>query len=274
MGLHRQYKFAGAALADMATSVDDETILEVLRSNDAPRMTTTEISSALPVTRGTTRTRLQRLADDDLLERKRESNHVVWWLPERADELDAAATPDNAAEADPDGDAPAGDDNAAEAEEPTGGDAEGESGIGAEVDDPDEAAATGDPAGGADDASREDDEAPDEDAEDHAIEVEPTEQREPDATAVEVDAAGSDDPDAALPEEAAPAADRTPDAETETRTAATAADDRDRTAPTPTGREPELSDDDEGLRALALVAGGLAALLLLRKLLGGDGDAT
>ncbi|PSQ51887.1 hypothetical protein BRD20_08675 [Halobacteriales archaeon SW_8_65_20] len=67
----------------MSTAVDDETILELLRSNSAPQMTTTEVAGHLPVTRGTTRTRLQRLADDGLLDRETDGNDVVWWLPER-----------------------------------------------------------------------------------------------------------------------------------------------------------------------------------------------
>lgn len=243
----------------MATSVDDETILEVLRSSDEPRLTTTQVATELPVTRSTTRTRLQRLADDDRVERTRETNHVVWWLPERADEFDTAGTStdeetvDDAAEVE-EGAATPGGDNAAEAPPPED-ETEGEVDIAAQVDEPDEYS-------GSDDGS---------DA-DERIEVEATERREPDATTVEVDPAG-DDHDAALPEEADGAADEPPRAETETRTAATAGEDRDRRAPTPTGRRPDLSDDDEGLRALALLAGTLAALLLLRKLLGGDGDA-
>lgn len=81
----------------MSTSVDDETILEVLRSNDAPRMTSTEVAGQLPVTQGTTRTRLQALADEGLLRRTTEGNDVVWWLPEREDEFEAAVSGESTA---------------------------------------------------------------------------------------------------------------------------------------------------------------------------------
>jgi hypothetical protein len=178
----------------MAT-VDDETILEVLRSNDAPRMTTTEVAGQLPVTRGTTRTRLQGLVDEGLLERTTDGNEVVWWLPER--------------EAEPTGE------EAAETE------AETTDGI--------------------------------ESAAETEVEVTATEQStaEPESgpTAVEVEAV-DDDP-----------AIETPDPATETRSAAEQDDEADL---------PDLSDDEEGLRALALVAVALVAVLLLRRLLGGD----
>lgn len=79
------------------SSVDDETILEVLRNADDPRLTTTEVAGKLPVTRGTTRTRLQALADEGLLTRTRKGRNVVWWLPERADEFEAASGTEDAA---------------------------------------------------------------------------------------------------------------------------------------------------------------------------------
>jgi hypothetical protein len=74
----------------MSTTVDDETILDVLRDSDEPGLTTTEVAAELPIARGTTRTRLQRLADADRLERERVGRSVVWWLTERAEEYEAA----------------------------------------------------------------------------------------------------------------------------------------------------------------------------------------
>lgn len=73
------------------SSVDDETILDVLRNSDDPRLTTTEVAERLPITRGTTRTRLQALADEGRLTREREGRDVVWWLPERVDEVSEAS---------------------------------------------------------------------------------------------------------------------------------------------------------------------------------------
>ena len=199
----------------MAT-VDDETILEVLRSNDAPRMTTTEVAGHLPVTRGTTRTRLQGLVDEGLLERTTEGNDVVWWLPERESELgvDEEST-----------------ESEAETEsETTEVDAETAEAEGAEAETTD-----ADPTG------------------ETEVEVTATEQStaetESGPTAVEVEAVG-DDP-----------AVETPDPATETRSTAERDDESDL---------PELSDDEEGLRALATVAVVLVAVLLFRKLLGGD----
>ncbi|MFB6118180.1 winged helix-turn-helix transcriptional regulator [Halosegnis sp.] len=209
----------------MSATVDDETILEVLRSNEQPRMTTTEVAGHLPVTRGTTRTRLQRLVDDGLLERTTEGNEVVWWLPERADEQAAEA------EAEPD----AEDEDTAEADT-------------AEAEESDE------PAGGEEETDP--DETEDESAE---VEVTATDQSKAETddgpTEVEVEAVEANtEPDV-----------ETPDAATETRTAADRGDEEEEEVDLP-----ELSDDEEGLRALAAVAVGVVALLVLRRLLGGD----
>lgn len=201
----------------MSTSVDDETILDVLRSNDAPRMTTTEVAEHLPVTRGTTRTRLQRLADDDLLERTTEGNNVVWWLPEREDELDAweeaQAAEAESNDADEEADEEAIDEEAGEADEEEGSD-----------DDAIEVEAV--------------DAEPDEiDESDEADTGEADAESDEDATTVEVEAVSDDDGE-----------------------------------PTTTTDDelPELSDDDEGLRAVAAVAVGIVAVIVLRRLLGGD----
>lgn len=198
----------------MSTTVDDETILEVLRSNDTPRMTTTEVAGKLPVTRSTTRTRLQRLVDDDLLERKTEGNNVVWWLPERADELDAWNADEEAEEAETE-----------EIEE-----------------------------------TEETEETTDEDAVDTANEAEP----EHDDTTVEVEAVDGGESDEVTV--------TTPDEGTETRTAADRSEDAGKpAASSPTTRPTaELSEDDEGLRALALLAAAVVVLLLVRRLLGGS----
>jgi len=76
------------------SSVDDETIMEVLAGSEEPRLTTTEIAGELPLARGTVRSRLQTLADEGRLDREREGRDVVWFLPERADESPAAAEPE------------------------------------------------------------------------------------------------------------------------------------------------------------------------------------
>ena len=193
----------------MSTSVDDETILEVLRSNDAPRMTTTEVAGHLPVTRGTTRSRLQALVDDDLLERKTEGNNVVWWLPERTDELDAWEAEQATGAGDEPTEATA--DESTEAMPEEHADADGDDGS-------DEDAAVGEES------------APDVEAD------------EPLDTAGEDESTDADDDDSAV------------DEMMETRTAS------DR---------PDLSQDEEGLRALALLAAVLTLVLLLRKLRGG-----
>lgn len=70
----------------MSTGVDDETILQVLRESDDPALTTSEVAELLPITRGTTRTRLQALVDEGLVERERSGRSVVWWLAERDEE--------------------------------------------------------------------------------------------------------------------------------------------------------------------------------------------
>lgn len=68
-----------------SAGVEDEEILDVLRSADESRLTTTDVAEALPITRGRTRTRLQRLTDDGPVDRETVGNEVVWWLAE-ADE--------------------------------------------------------------------------------------------------------------------------------------------------------------------------------------------
>lgn len=68
------------------SSVDDETIMDVLTESDAPRLTTTDVAEQLPLARGTVRSRLQALADEGRLDREREGRDVVWFLPDRADE--------------------------------------------------------------------------------------------------------------------------------------------------------------------------------------------
>lgn len=120
------------------SSVDDETIMEVLTDSDAPRLTTTEVADELPLARGTVRSRLQSLADEGRLDREREGRDVVWFLPERADEVppEPVADPDPgdgdeedddpAAESGPDGDAEDGSPVDAESEDGHGDDPDGE----------------------------------------------------------------------------------------------------------------------------------------------------
>ncbi|WP_435196825.1 hypothetical protein [Natronomonas sp. EA1] len=154
--------------------VDDETILDVLRASETPALTTTEVAGKLPITRGSTRSRLQALVDDDHLERDREGRNVIWWVPERREEV----------------------------EEWRAGEPEIEPTAQAKAE-----------------------------TEDGPIEVD-----------VEAEAAAADESEPEV---------ETPDEETETRTGV---------------ERPELSDDDEGLRALALVAVAAVGYLLFRKL--------
>jgi exosome complex component RRP41 len=115
----------------MSTSVDDEEILEVLRTSDDPELTTTEVAERLPITRGTTRSRLQSLVDEGHLERRSEGNDVVWWLPERAGEAAAAADEAEEAEAEVE----EGDEEAEEEAEEAEADEEAEEAEEAEADD-------------------------------------------------------------------------------------------------------------------------------------------
>lgn len=190
----------------MSTQVDDETILDVLRSSDESRLTTTEVAEELPVTRRTTRARLQQLADDGRLAREKSGNHVVWWL---ADGDESAPEREAGGEAGTDGEAESGfefgSDSGASAGSADAAEAAGET------------ASTG---------------TSGDDAEDEDTDV-PVEAVSPDRTAGET-SEGSEE--------------------------------RRPTADGPAyGR-----DDEEGLRAVALVAAALVVLLLLRRLLGDD----
>jgi hypothetical protein len=202
----------------MSTSVDDETILDVLRENDDPRMTTTEVAEELPVTRGTTRSRLQRLVDDDRIERAREGNSVVWWLPDRAGEVESASADADGTGTDDGGDAER--DEAAEAE-----------------------------SGGAPDDAGEDGAADDGAAEIEVTATSDTDPADDGPTTVEVEAVGDD------------SASEPPYGETVT--------DADEQEPD----LPDLSDDEEGLRALAVLAVGLVLVLLVRRLLSGGDES-
>lgn len=63
--------------------VTTEDILEVFRRSDDPVLSTTEVADELPIKRRATLTHLQRLAEKDVLERKRTGGkNTVWWLPE------------------------------------------------------------------------------------------------------------------------------------------------------------------------------------------------
>lgn len=250
----------------MSTGVDDETILEVLRSSDDARQTTTEIADQLPITRGRTRTRLQEFVEDDKLERTKEGNTVVWWLPEREDEIgeeDEAEEEAAEAEAEP----------AEETEEETAEEEPGEAEP-AEAEEP----AEEEPAEAGEETTDEEPEpeppladAPEAaDAEARTGETNLVDGPTADEVGDEIAESMSEGADVEGGEAAGPSAGdsdvvvesvesldeespgRTPDAETETR---------------PTGdRGPRMSRD-EGLRRLAMVAITLAALLLLRELL-------
>jgi hypothetical protein len=234
-------KSVHAVVPTMSTSVDDETILEVLRENDDPRMTTTEVAEELPITRGTTRSRLQRLVDDDRVERTREGNSVVWWLPARTGEMESDT-------ADADGPEP---DDAAERDDVAGNEAAEPEPDGTPADAGEQAAADGNAAEGADESDADGDDA---DADDGATEIEVTATSDPEPahdepTAVEVEAVGDDS-------EPAP-----PYGETVTE--------EDEQEPD----LPDLSDDEEGLRALAALAVGLVLVLLIRRLFAGGDES-
>lgn len=93
------------------SSVDDDTLVEVLAESEESRLTTTEIADELPLARGTVRSRLQALADEGRLDREREGRDVVWFLPDRGDER----APE------PESDADEGDEEGAAEEMETGG---------------------------------------------------------------------------------------------------------------------------------------------------------
>lgn len=257
----------------MSTGVDDTTILEVLRANDDPRLTTTEVADQLPITRGRTRTRLQQLVDDDKLKRTKEGNTVVWWLPEREDELgeedeaeeeaaEAEAEPAEETEEEPAEEEP-GEAEPAEAEEPAEeepAEAEeepAEAGEETTDEEPEPEPPLADAPGAADAESGTGetnlvdgptaDEVGDEIAESmsEGADVEGGEAAGPSAGDSDVVVESVESLDEGSPG-------RTPDAETDTRAAGE--------------RAPRLSRD-EGMRRLAMVAVLLAAVVLLRKLL-------
>jgi hypothetical protein len=263
----------------MSTSVDDTTILEVLRANDDPRLTTTEVADQLPITRGRTRTRLQELVDDDKLKRTKEGNAVVWWLPEREDEIEAESEAEEGEAASEEAEPPDAEPDDAEPaeEEPTGTEAKEDE---AEEDEAEEDEA-------------EEDEAEEEEAEepgDEAAEPEPPLADAPGAAEAETPSGETDLVDGPTVEEvgddiaesmregadveggeaAGPSAGdsdvlvesvesldrespgRTPGAETETR---------------PAGERAPRMSREEGLRRLTMVAIVLSAIVILRKLL-------
>lgn len=61
--------------------VSDEEILEVFRRIDDPVLSTSEVADELSIKRRATLTRLQRLAEHDVLARKQAGGrNTVWWL--------------------------------------------------------------------------------------------------------------------------------------------------------------------------------------------------
>lgn len=61
--------------------VSDEEILEVFRRTDDPVLSTSEVADELSIKRRATLTRLQRLAENGVLERKQAGGrNTVWWL--------------------------------------------------------------------------------------------------------------------------------------------------------------------------------------------------
>lgn len=283
----------------MSTSVDDETIIEVLRSNDAPRMTTTEVAEELPITRGTTRTRLQRLVDDERLDRKTEGNSVVWWLSDRAEELEDWEASREKADSDDDDEAESGSD----VETSTAESGKGESDRGhaepTEAERADEGTAGDEEAAGDEEEGREeaagDEKTADTDSqqEQEVAESEETEgEPEAEAEAIE-DAEGTvaadtgtesereeadmDAGDVDATEPAEPLSEDAPsdDGPAEVEVEAVEEGDDEPVAETPdkvtqtrTGTGwPKQASDDDGLRIIALTVAAFAVVLLLRELL-------
>lgn len=61
--------------------VTDEEVLTVLRETGDPVLSTAEVAEELPIQRRATLTRLQRLAENDVLARKRTGGrNTIWWL--------------------------------------------------------------------------------------------------------------------------------------------------------------------------------------------------
>lgn len=71
--------------------VTDAEIIAVLRESTDPVLSTAEVAGELPIKRRATLTRLQHLAEDGVLARKRTGGrNTVWWLADEASEGDAA----------------------------------------------------------------------------------------------------------------------------------------------------------------------------------------
>lgn len=62
--------------------VSDEEILEVFRQADDPVLTTAEITAQVEIERRGLTTRLNKLADDGTIRKKRVGQGAVWWHPE------------------------------------------------------------------------------------------------------------------------------------------------------------------------------------------------
>lgn len=61
--------------------VSDEDLLAVFRQTDDPVLSTSEVAAELPIKRRATLTRLQRLEENGILERKQAGGrNTVWWL--------------------------------------------------------------------------------------------------------------------------------------------------------------------------------------------------
>lgn len=278
----------------MSTGVDDTTILEVLRANDDPRLTTTEVADQLPITRGRTRTRLQQLVDDDKLKRTKEGNTVVWWLPEREDELGEEDEPDEAEAEAEETEEPA----EAEEEEP---EAEAEPAEETEEEPAEEEPGEAEPAGAEEPAEEESaEEEPAEAEEEPAEAEEETTDEEPEPEPPLADAPEAADAEARTGETNlvdGPTADEVGDEIAESMSEGADVEGGEAAGPSAgdsdvvvesvesldegsPGRTPDAETDtrasgeraprmsrDEGMRRLAMVAVLLAAVVLLRKLL-------
>lgn len=246
----------------MSTSgVEDEEILEVLRSADGPRLTTTEVAEELPITRGRTRTRLQRLVDDERLNRETVGNEVVWWLPERDDEVGDEAADDDETDEEPE----ATGERDQESEAPDATDEEPEA-----TDETDAPAASAEDAAGAEGA----------DGDAASVEApEVDEAAEP--VAPEAEATGEGGEGASQPDEAAGGTGDDGPAEIEveavgdqvkSRGSVTDVDEEPPTRPTADADEEAGNGDRRGLRVLGLLAAAAVVVALLRRLLGGGED--
>jgi cobalamin biosynthesis protein CobT len=219
-----------------STRIDDEEIIAVVRESESVEHSTTAVAEELPIGRGQTRRRLQRLADEDRVRRRRDGNNVVWWLPGHEAEIEVDAG---------DGKRAAG--GKEKIKRADGGEDEAESADGGEGDETDGEEST----------------AGEESEGDDAEAAEKAEEAAEDAGETASDAAEEvSDEVGETAEDVAEAVEETAEEVEE------AVDEVAGTGPTAPGRARTAGDDDR-MRQLALALGAVVLVLLLRRLLGG-----